>query len=53
MIKKLTKQQEEQLIEFRNKYLKIGLSTNPINKKEIPEVIKSIYKDYLDLDIVI
>ena len=33
MIKELTKEQEEQLIIYKDKWLKIGLSTERINRK--------------------
>ena len=49
-IDKLTDSQEKQLIDFREKYLGLGLSTQPINKEKSKEIIKEIYKEYLGLD---
>ena len=49
-LNELTEEQEIQLSVFRDEYLKIGLNTCPINKKESERIISSIYKDYLSLD---
>jgi len=49
-LNKLTDSQEKQLIDFREKYLKLGLSTQPINKEKSETIIKEIYKEYLGID---
>ncbi|MFX0022136.1 MAG: DUF6745 domain-containing protein [Candidatus Hermodarchaeota archaeon] len=50
MINHLTKEQEQQLIEFKQHCLDIGLSTEPIPRnKDFPE-IDYIYKNFLNLD---
>src|SRR3990167_7204142 len=51
MIEKLTPEQEEKLIEFKNECLKIGLSTEPIKRDaaEHQDLIDYIYKNHLSL----
>ncbi len=51
MITKLTQKQQLQLTEFREDCLKIGLSTEPINRdiKTHKQIIDFLYKEYLQL----
>ena len=44
MIESLTKEQEEKMAEYRDKWIKIGLSTEPADKKEAEEGIRVAYK---------
>lgn len=48
MIKKLTKAQEKQIPRYVEKWLKIGLSTDRINKKEAIKICHRIYKEILN-----
>lgn len=43
-IKKLTEEQEKELIEFREEWLKTGLSTEPANFSKSEEIITDFYK---------
>jgi hypothetical protein len=47
---KLTPLQEQQLIEFRQECLNIGLSTNRIDRTKNQESINYIYKKYLNIN---
>jgi hypothetical protein len=44
MITKLTKEQEEKFTIYRDKWIKIGLSTEPANRKETEDGIRVAYK---------
>lgn len=41
---KLTKEQEERLDEYHDKWLKIGLSTEPINEERVKAAVKLVYE---------
>jgi len=44
MIEKLTKDQEAKLETYKDKWLKIGLDTSPIEKRKVRKIIGEIYK---------
>lgn len=50
MINSLTPLQEKQLIEFREKWLKIGLCCDPADKPLAEKALTKIYKNFLNLD---
>jgi len=47
MLEKLSKKQEEQLAVYKDKYLKVGLSTGSFKKTRAKEIINSLYKQIL------
>src|SRR4030042_254797 len=49
MIQELTSQQKISLIDFRDKWLKIGLSCEPADKITAENIINEIYIDFLKL----
>ena len=50
MINELTKLQAQQLIEFRESCLSIGLSTAPMDKQLHQELVSWLYKKYLGIE---
>lgn len=48
MIEKLTEQQEERMIEFREEWMKIGHSCEPADFDSFEKVIKQIYQKFLN-----
>lgn len=49
MIEKLTSEQEQQLVKFRESCLQIGLCTDPIDRTKNQKYVDFIYKKYLEL----
>lgn len=52
MITELTKEQEEQLAVYKDKWLKIGLSTEPFTFDEAKELVDFYYKNIAKKDTV-
>jgi hypothetical protein len=43
MIEKLTQSQTDRMVEFRDKWIGIGLSTKPADRKKAEEAINKMY----------
>ena len=43
MITKLTPAQESRIPEFRDKWIKVGLSTEPVNREEVTKALTDVY----------
>ena len=50
MIEKLTKEQESKFQEYVDKWLKIGLSTERVDKKRAKEIMDGVYEHILKKD---
>lgn len=49
MIQTLTPEQEKQLPVYKDKYIKLGLSTEPVNKDQAEEICSRIYTELMQL----